>query len=103
MTTFEMPKPRMGDFVYYYPHEDAEPAVGIVIGISQRSLSIWVIVPTYGGTEKFSVHHKDDPGLKEYEEWKNFGTWEHRPEDPRIAILSEKVALLEKKLSAKAK
>lgn len=101
--SYEMPKAQMGDFVYYYPHEGSEPAAGIVIGVSQRSLSIWVIVPTYGGVEKFSVHHKDDPGLKEYEEWKNFGTWEHKPEDSRMAILSEKVALLEKKLAAKAK
>ena len=27
-----------------------------------------------------------------------YGTWAHRPENPRVSILSEKVALLEKKV-----
>jgi len=103
MSGYTMPEVRMGDFVYYYPHDGAEPATGIVIGKSQRSLSIWVIVPTYGGTEKFSVHHKDDPGFEDFSEWKKFGYWEHRPEDPRLSILSEKVAILEKKLASKGK
>lgn len=101
--SYEMPKARLGDFVYYYPHADAKPHMGIVIGESNRSLSIWVIVPTYGGTEKFSVHHKDDPGFEEFPAWKEFGMWDFRPDDSKIAILSEKVAMLEKKLASKGK
>ena len=101
--SYEMPSVALGDFVLYRPHEDADPNLGIVIGLSKRAVSLWVFVPSFGGVEKFSVHHKDDPGLAEWPEWKSFGVWEHRPDESRLAILSEKVALLEKKLASKPK
>ncbi len=100
MSSFEMPSVKLGDWVYFYAHEGADPSIGLVSKVGQRALELWVVSPGYGGVDKPSVHHKDDPGLQEYPAWKETGTWEHRPSDPTLAILSEKVAMLEKKLAA---
>jgi len=99
MKPYDMPEVRLGDFVHYYAHEDAAPNIAIVTEVSSRSLKCWVIVPDYGGVEKFSVHHKDDVGLQEFPEWGRYGMWDFKPADPTIAILSEKLAVLEKKMA----
>ena len=70
MKSYDMPEVSLGDFVYYYAHEDAAANIAIVTEVSSRSIKCWVIVPDYGGVEKFSVHHKDDVGLDEFPEWK---------------------------------
>jgi hypothetical protein len=104
MKDFHMPEAKLGDRVLFYAHEGAEPAMAFVTGVSKRTLNLWVIAPGYGGTERQSVHHLKDEGVLEFPDWKEYGFWEHRPADPKIAILSEKVALLEKRLeSPKAK
>ena len=100
MTEFDMPEVQLGDWVHYYAHSDAEPAIGLVSQVGKRAIILWVVSPGYGGSERPSVHHKDDPGLEEFPEWKRYGTWEHKPADPKMAILSEKVAMLEKKIAA---
>lgn len=97
MSEFKMPKAELGDFVLYYRHEGAEATVGIVTGVSNRTLNLWVLAPGYGGIEKPSVHHVDDPGVNEFPAWKEYGFWAPRPAG-QLAILSEKVAVLEKKL-----
>ena len=99
MTPYDMPEIKLGDFVHYFAHEDAAPNIAIVTEVSSRSIKCWVIVPDYGGVEKFSVHHKDDGGLNEFPEWGRYGMWEYKPADPKMAVLSEKVALLEKKIA----
>jgi hypothetical protein len=100
MKPFDMPEVRLGDWVHYYAHDGADPAIGLVSQVGQRAVVLWVLSPGYGGSDRPSVHHSSDPGLEEYPEWKRYGTWEHKPRDPQIAILSEKVAALEKKISA---
>lgn len=100
MTDYKMPQPMLGDWVYFYAHEGADPTIALVSKVGQRALELWAISPGYGGTDKPSVHHKDDPGFETYPAWKEYGMWEARPEDPRIAILSEKVSMLEKKIAA---
>jgi hypothetical protein len=52
-----------------------------------------------GVVVKPSVHHVTDEGVQEFPEWKRYGFWDHRPKDPKIALLSERVSLLEKKLA----
>jgi len=99
MKPYDMPEIKLGDFVHYYAHEDAAPNIAIATEVSSRSIKCWVIVPDYGGVEKFSVHHKDDVGLLEFPEWGRYGMWDHKPADPKISVLSEKVALLEKKMA----
>lgn len=96
-TTYEMPKADLGDFVVFYRHEGAEPNVAVVTGVSTRTLTLWVIAPGYGGVERPSVHHTTDPGVNEFPAWKEYGFWEARR--GKDVILSEKVALLEKKLA----
>ena len=94
--SYEMPTAELGDTVLYYAHEGATPTPAVVTTAASRTLTLWC----FGGDSKFSVHHVSDPGVNEFPEWKRYGLWAHRPKDPAMAILSEKVALLEKKLAA---
>ena len=100
MSEYQMPSAELGEWVLFYPHHDAEPNIGVVTKVSSRTLTIWVIAPSLGGTEKSSVHHVTDPGVNEFTDWKRFGFWETKPRDPKMAILAEKVAMLERKLEA---
>lgn len=102
MIEFDMPEAKVGDRVFFYAHEGAAPVMAFVTEASSRTLTLWAVVPGYGGVEKVSVHHVDDPGLAEFPAWKETGLWSKMPEDPRIAMLSERVSLLEKKVSAVA-
>ena len=99
LTQYSMPEVKLGDFVHYYAHEDSAPNSGIVTEVAGRALKVWCLVPDYGGIEKYSVHYKDDPGLEDFPEWKRYGMWDFKPSHPQMSILSEKVALLEKKLA----
>jgi hypothetical protein len=103
MSSYEMPKAELGDIVLYYPHEGATPVPAIVAVTASRTLTLWAIAGELGGVVKPSVHHLTDPGVNEFPDWKRYGYWEHRPKDPQISILSEKLALLEKKLPAPKK
>ena len=94
---YEMPAVQLGDWVYYYAHEGAEPATALVQKVGRGTVVLWVVSPGYGGVEKPSVHHKNDPRMADYPEWKSYGTWDYQPS--KLAILSEKVALLEKKVA----
>lgn len=94
-----MPSAELGEFVLYYRHEGAAPVPALVTNVSSRTLTLWAIAPGYGGNEKPSVHHTTDPGVNEFPAWKEYGFWDHKPANPKLAILSEKVALLERKLA----
>jgi hypothetical protein len=102
MTDFTMPTAELGEWVLFYAHEGADPVPALVSGVSSRTLNLWAVSPNYGGNEKPSVHHLTDPGVNEFPDWKRYGYWAHKPSDPRLAMLSERVSLLEKKLSALA-
>ena len=97
--TYQMPEPKLGDFINYYAHEESPANIGIVTEIGNRTIKCWCMVPDFGGIEKFSVHHREDPSLDEYPEWKKYGVWDFKPADPQITMLCEKVALLEKKVA----
>jgi hypothetical protein len=102
MSDYTMPEAKLGDLVRFYAHEGADPVMAFVTQSASRTLTLWAVVPGYGGVEKVSVHHKDDPGLAEFPAWKETGLWDALPSDPRIAVLSERVSLLEKKVNAVA-
>ncbi|NBT76279.1 MAG: hypothetical protein EBT15_10000 [Betaproteobacteria bacterium] len=97
MSGYEMPKAELGDWVLYFVHEGATPVPALVSQVSSRTLTLWAICPGYGGAEKPSVHHVTDPGVAEFPAWKSYGFWEHRPAG-QLAMLSERVSLLERKL-----
>jgi hypothetical protein len=101
--SWQIPEVVIGDTVLYYPHEGAEPQMAFVSRVGQDTLELWVLSPGYGGVDRPSVRHKDDPRLANSTEWKKFGTWGHRPRDPRLAQLSERVSLLEKALQGNKK
>lgn len=94
-----MPSASLGETVLFRSHDGAEPVMAFVIGVGRDTLTLWALSPGYGGTEKPSVRHKDDPRLGDSSEWKRFGTWTHTPRDPRVAQLSERLSVLEKKVS----
>lgn len=98
MSSFSMPEAKIGDIVLYYPHQGAEPVMAFVTQTSARTLTLWAVVTGYGGVEKSSVHHLTDPGVEEFPAWKEYGFWGPRPHG-KEAILSEKVALLERKVA----
>lgn len=97
MSDYVMPIAELGDWVFYRAHEGAETVPALVTKTSQRTLTMWVLAPGYGGVEKQSVHHVSDPGVNDFPAWKDYGYWEHKPQ--KNAILAEKVALLERKVA----
>lgn len=101
--SWEMPEANLGDTVIYRAHEGAVGSMAFVAKVGKDTLELWVLSPGYGGVDKPSVHHKDDPRLADQREWKKFGTWEHRPRDPRLAILTERVSALEKAIQGNKK
>lgn len=96
---YVMPKVSLGDQVYYYRHDGAKPEIAWVTDTSARTLTLWVLTPNGGGSDRFSVHHLSDPGVLEFPAWKEYGFWDYRAK-AMDAILSEKVALLERRLEA---
>lgn len=100
--TFDMPSVEIGEIVLFRPHAGADPTPAIVCKAGSRTLNLFAMSGELGFTLKPSVHHVTDPGVEEFPEWKRYGFWEHRADDPRLAILSERVSMLEKKLAAVA-
>lgn len=101
--SYSMPDVNLGDTVLYRPHEGAPAQMAFVSRVGQDALELWVLSPGYGGVDRSSVHHVDDPRLVDSVEWKKFGTWEHRPRDPRIAQLSERLSALERRVAGNKK
>jgi len=101
MTAWKMPDVNLGDTVLFRAHEGAEASMAFVTKVGRETLELWALSPGYGGVEKTSVHHADDPRLQESVQWKEYGTWEHRPRDPKIAMLSERLSALERDLGVK--
>lgn len=97
-----MPHAQVGEQVLFMAHENAPIQPAFVVEASARTLTLWALSGSYGGTIKPSVHHVDDPGVHEFPEWKKYGYWKPLPADTKYAILAEKVALLEKKMAALA-
>lgn len=96
--SWTMPAAQLGETVLFYAHEGAEPVMAFVIKVGKDALTLWALSPGYGGVEKPSVRHQDDPRLPDSVEWKKYGVWAHQPRDPRLAMLSERVSILEGRL-----
>ncbi len=103
MMSWSIPAVSVGETVLYYSHEGAEPNMAFVTKVGKETLELWALSPGYGGVEKPSVRHKDDPRLADSPQWREFGVWEHRPRDPRIAGLSERLSALEKAVQGNKK
>jgi hypothetical protein len=107
--SFSQPPVRIGDSVYWYhdPLTCAEPVLGWIVqrpGVS--TVCILTFSPYAGFQEKPSVRHRDDPGLQENADWRQWGCWEYSPQTAQskkldglmsqIASLTEQVALARK-------
>lgn len=76
---FSPPEVSVGDQVYWYPDplNANEPSVGWVCSRpGQKTLTVLVFGPESGFIMKPSVRHKDDPGLLENAQWRQWGCWE---------------------------
>ena len=97
MEPFSPPTVRIGDMVYWYndPLSPAEPSIGWV---AQRpgahTLTVLIYGPYTGFQEKPSVRHRDDPGLQENAEWRQWGCWELAPMTQQLRKLDGMAAQL---------
>lgn len=107
--SFSPPPVRVGDSVYWYndPLNCNEPTLGwIVQRPGALTVTILTFSPNFGFLEKPSVRHKDDPGLLENADWRQWGCWEYTPMTTQlrkmdsvmsqIATLTEQVSLARK-------
>lgn len=110
--SFSPPQVRIGDSVYWYhdPLTCAEPMLGwIVERPGVNTVSILAFNPNSGFIDRPSVRHRDDPGLQEHAEWRQWGCWEYTPQTAQlkkldglmsqVAGLTEQVALARKQSS----
>ena len=100
MSTFSPPETYVSAMVYFMPHEGATPSPAFVTKMGSRTLDLFVMGGASGGVQRVGVHHESDPGLQEFPDWRPAGLWKAAPSDPRVAILSERVAMLEKKVDS---
>lgn len=104
--SFSPPKVMIGDQVYWY--QDAlscsEPTLGwVATRPGVQTLTILTFSPNTGFIERPSVRHRDDPGLQEHSEWREWGAWDFSPSTAQsrkldglvsqIAHLTEQVAI----------
>lgn len=112
--TFTPPKVQIGDMVYWYadPLSPHHPAMGwVCVNPGTMTLSILVFTESSGFIEKPSVRHRDDPGLHENPEWRQWGCWEYAPQTAQlkkldgmmsqIAAATEQLALARKQNGGK--
>lgn len=107
--SFSPPQVRVGDSVYWYhdPLNCNEPTLGWIVerpGI--LTVSILTFSQNTGFLERPSVRHKDDPGLQENADRRQWGCWDFTPQSAQlrkldglmsqIANLTEQVALARK-------
>lgn len=77
--TWAPPECTLGTQVYFYrdPLTLADPTMGFVCRRpGANTVNIMLFSPSGGLVEKMSVRHKDDPGLKDNESWRQWGCWD---------------------------
>lgn len=99
MTAFAPPETYVSAMVLFMPHADAPPSPAFVTKVGSRTVDLFVMGGASGGVQRNGVHHESDPGLSEFPDWRPAGLWKEVPSDPKKAILSERLALLEKKFA----
>lgn len=110
--SFSPPSVRAGDCVYYYsdPLNCNDPDIGWIIGRpGVNTVNVLVFTPFSGFEQKPSVRHKDDPGLQDNADWRQWGCWDYSPQTAQlkkldgmmaqVASLNEQVALARKQTS----
>lgn len=97
--SFKSPEVRLAETVLFMPHEGADAVPAVVCKIGSRTIDLYAM-GSHGPVYKPGVHHQKDPDLENFPEWRKSGIWEKAPQDPKYAILAEKVALLEKKVES---
>lgn len=79
MTNYSMPKPRPGDVILFSNDiiHFSQPVVGWVAD-DRGDCAINLLAFSSGGfVFKTSVHHKDDPALRDNPGWAEYGCWDY--------------------------
>ena len=79
---YKMPRPQIGDMVYW--HHDAlsgsNPTLGWVVEDPGVNTITVMTVSSFAGLQfRPSVRHREDPGLQDNAEWRQWGSWEFAP------------------------
>jgi hypothetical protein len=106
---FRPPVPKIGDIVFWF--QDAlscsNPVMGWVVEQPGTNTITVMTASSFGGLQfRPSVRHKDDPGLQEHSEWRQWGAWAFAPITEKLnkldATMADLIALRER-LGAQAK
>lgn len=103
MSDFSPPKPAIGDLVYWYNDSlsCSNPTMGFIADHpGTNTVTIMTVSPFAGLTFRPSVRHKDDPGLQENAEWRQWGAWEFAPVMEKLkkmdALMADMIQMREK-------
>ena len=75
---FEMPEVQLGDQVIFYEHysQTQDPVnAWVARRPGKNTVYLMIFSESFGWTERPSVRHITDPGLKERTEWAKSGAW----------------------------
>lgn len=100
---FRPPVPSIGDVVYWY-HDAlscANPVMGFVAEQPGTNTVTIMTATPFGGLQfRPSVRHKDDPGLQENSEWRQWGAWAFAPVTEKLrkidAMMADLIQMREK-------
>lgn len=79
---WHMPKPKQGDVVLYSNdmHNFTNPVIAWVMKPpGDSTVQLLTFTEHSGFVVRPSVHHKDDPGIREANGWDNLGAWDFPP------------------------
>lgn len=100
---FRPPVAALGDLVFWYNDALAcsQPLMGFVADRpGANTLTVMTCSPTSGIQFHPSVRHRDDPGLREFAEWRQWGAWEFAPITEKLrkvdSMMTEIIAMREK-------
>ena len=87
MSDFRPPVPKIGDVVLWSndPMSFANPVMGWVVEPPGAKTITVMTASSFAGLQfKPSVRHRDDPGLQENAEWRQWGAWTFAPVTERL-------------------
>ena len=91
MPSFAMPRPRPGDVILYSTDiaHFTNPVIGWVTDDRGDSAINLLAFSPAGFVFKTSVHHKDDPLLRENPGWAEYGCWDYAAVTTQIHELTK--------------
>ncbi|MGI9448267.1 MAG: hypothetical protein ACR2NI_11495 [Pirellulales bacterium] len=99
---FEMPEVQLGDQVVFWEHykkTDDPVNAWVARRPGKNTVYLMIFSESFGWTERPSVRHISDPGLKERTEWAKHGAWEEHETTKTVRELREMLPQLKELLA----